>query len=64
MHEIARTQAAAELTPALFEAMADVYAAMAKGELARSAPETIPRALELGDVTTLLRDDGRTNDGS
>jgi 3-hydroxyisobutyrate dehydrogenase-like beta-hydroxyacid dehydrogenase len=63
MHEIARTQAAAELTPALFEAMADVYAALAKGELARSAPETIPRDLELDDVINRLHD-GRTNDGS
>lgn len=64
MHEIARTQAAAELTPALFEAMADVYAAMAKGELAGSAPETIPHDLELSDVIMQLRNDRGTNDGS
>ena len=34
MREIAATQAGAGLTPALFEAMAEVYAALAESELA------------------------------
>jgi 3-hydroxyisobutyrate dehydrogenase-like beta-hydroxyacid dehydrogenase len=54
MHEIARTQAAAELTPALFEAMADVYAALATSELGLRAPEEVPGDLPLDDVLARL----------
>jgi len=50
MREIAATQAEAGLTPALFEAMAEVYAALARSPLADRAPE------ELGgdDLETVL----------
>lgn len=41
MREIAMTQAAAGLTPALFEAMAEVYAALSEREVARKAPEEV-----------------------
>jgi 3-hydroxyisobutyrate dehydrogenase-like beta-hydroxyacid dehydrogenase len=41
MHEIAATQAAAGLTPALFEAMAVVYAALAETPAARKNPEDV-----------------------
>jgi len=41
MHEIAATQAAAGLTPALFEAMAAVYAALAETPAARKTPEDL-----------------------
>ena len=44
MREIAATQAAAGLTPALFEAMAEVYAALAETQLARATdPEDLRR---------------------
>jgi 23S rRNA A2030 N6-methylase RlmJ len=39
MHEIAAAQEAAGLTPALFEAMAEVYAEIARTQLAHAAPE-------------------------
>jgi 3-hydroxyisobutyrate dehydrogenase-like beta-hydroxyacid dehydrogenase len=55
MHQIAATQEAAGLTPALFQAMADVYAALATSELAQSAPEELPRDLELAHVLEGLR---------
>ena len=42
MREIAATQASAGLTPALFEAMAEVYEALARSALAAEAPEAIP----------------------
>jgi 3-hydroxyisobutyrate dehydrogenase-like beta-hydroxyacid dehydrogenase len=42
MREIAATQAAAGLTPALFEAMATVYAAQAPTAAGRGSPEDIP----------------------
>ncbi len=47
MHEIAATQAAAGLTPALFEAMAEVYGRLAETELAGEAPESIRESPEL-----------------
>jgi hypothetical protein len=53
MHEIAATQAAAGLTPALFEAMAEVYAALARRPLAQQTPEDVDAGLELERV---LRD--------
>ncbi len=42
MREIAATQASAGLTPALFEAMAEVYSRLAETELAAESPESIP----------------------
>jgi 3-hydroxyisobutyrate dehydrogenase-like beta-hydroxyacid dehydrogenase len=53
MREIAATQAAAGLTPALFEAMAEVYAAMSGTELAGLSPEDVPGGLSLDEI---LRD--------
>ena len=50
MHEIASTQAAAGLTPELFEAMATVYSALAQRPLAQQAPEDVGAAPELEDV--------------
>jgi 3-hydroxyisobutyrate dehydrogenase-like beta-hydroxyacid dehydrogenase len=55
MREIALAQSAAGLTPALFEAMAEVYAALATSELARAAPEDLPEDLVLTDVLGDLR---------
>ena len=55
MHEIAATQAAASLTPTLFEAMADVYSALATSPLAAAAPEEIASDLELRDVLDEMR---------
>jgi len=52
MHEIADTQLAAGLTPALFAAMAEVYAATARTPSAATSPEEIPAELE---ITRLLR---------
>lgn len=54
MHEIASTQAAAGLTPALFEAMAVVYAAQAERPLATQAPEDVDAAADLDDVLEQL----------
>jgi hypothetical protein len=45
MHEIAATQAAAGLTPALFEAFAEVYADIAATALAAGDPESAGPAL-------------------
>jgi 3-hydroxyisobutyrate dehydrogenase-like beta-hydroxyacid dehydrogenase len=59
MHEIAATQAAAGLTPALFEAMAVVYAALAERPLARKAPEDIGAGIELERVLDELAPAGR-----
>jgi 3-hydroxyisobutyrate dehydrogenase-like beta-hydroxyacid dehydrogenase len=48
MREIALAQSAAGLTPALFEAMAEVYATLATSELARAtAPEDLPEGESL-----------------
>ena len=44
MREIAATQASVGLTPALFEAMAEVYEAVARSAIAAEAPEAIPAA--------------------
>jgi 3-hydroxyisobutyrate dehydrogenase-like beta-hydroxyacid dehydrogenase len=55
MHEIAATQAEAGLTPSLFEAMAEVYDALAKTPLARSSLEELPAELSLDDVLRDLR---------
>ena len=50
MHEIAATQAAAGLTPDLFEAMATLYAELAERPLARQAPEDVDPTAALEDV--------------
>jgi 3-hydroxyisobutyrate dehydrogenase-like beta-hydroxyacid dehydrogenase len=55
MREIAATQAEAGLTPSLFEAMAEVYEALAKTPLAQSSPEELPAELSLDDVLGDLR---------
>jgi 3-hydroxyisobutyrate dehydrogenase-like beta-hydroxyacid dehydrogenase len=59
MHEIAATQAAAGLTPALFEAMAEVYSALARRPLAQESPESIGADVELADVLRNLAPDAR-----
>jgi 3-hydroxyisobutyrate dehydrogenase-like beta-hydroxyacid dehydrogenase len=59
MHEIASTQAAAGLTPALFEAMAAVYSALAEQPLARTAPEDVDAVIELEAVLDELAPTGR-----
>jgi 3-hydroxyisobutyrate dehydrogenase-like beta-hydroxyacid dehydrogenase len=53
MREIAAAQEAVGLTPALFEAMAEVYAALAARPISERAPEDIDPAIALEDV---LRD--------
>ena len=50
MREIAATQASVGLTPALFEAMAEVYAAMAETPLGAEAPEAIVAEPDLEQV--------------
>ena len=50
MREIAATQASAGLTPALFEAMAEVYEGVARSSIAAEAPEAIPPEPDLEDV--------------
>jgi 3-hydroxyisobutyrate dehydrogenase-like beta-hydroxyacid dehydrogenase len=57
MQEIAATQAAAGLPPALFEAMAEVYATFAERPLAREDPESLGDT-ELEDVLRDLAPDG------
>lgn len=59
MREIAATQAAAGLTPALFEAMAEVYSALSRRPLAQESPETIGADVELADVLRNLAPDAR-----
>jgi 3-hydroxyisobutyrate dehydrogenase-like beta-hydroxyacid dehydrogenase len=55
MHEIAASQSAAGLTPALFEAMAEVYSALAQTSLAEAKPEDVAGDLELREVLKRLR---------
>jgi 3-hydroxyisobutyrate dehydrogenase-like beta-hydroxyacid dehydrogenase len=50
MREIAVTQSSVGLTPALFEAMAEVYSRLAGTELAGEAPESIPLEPRLEDI--------------
>jgi 3-hydroxyisobutyrate dehydrogenase-like beta-hydroxyacid dehydrogenase len=54
MHEIAATQESVGLTPALFDAVAEVYRAVAATPLAAHAPEAVPPAPELADVLERL----------
>jgi len=55
MHEIAASQSAVGLTPALFHAIADVYATLAETALADAKPEDVPANLKLRDVLDRLR---------
>jgi 3-hydroxyisobutyrate dehydrogenase-like beta-hydroxyacid dehydrogenase len=55
MREIASTQAAAGLTPALFDAMAEIYASLATTPLAATAPENVGSDLELPAILDELR---------
>jgi 3-hydroxyisobutyrate dehydrogenase-like beta-hydroxyacid dehydrogenase len=50
MHEIARSQAAAGLTPSLFEAFAGVWSDIAGRPLADGDPENLPRDITAGQV--------------
>jgi len=59
MHEIAATQSAAGLTPALFEAMAEVYAGLAARPGAQAPPESVAADVDLDDVLRNLAPDGR-----
>jgi 3-hydroxyisobutyrate dehydrogenase-like beta-hydroxyacid dehydrogenase len=54
MREIAATQQAAGLTPALFVAIAEIYEAIAASPLARATPEHVPATPELTDVLDAL----------
>ena len=56
MHEIAAAQSAAALTPALFEAMAEVYASVARTPAAERAPEEIAEHPELSQLLDALRE--------
>jgi 3-hydroxyisobutyrate dehydrogenase-like beta-hydroxyacid dehydrogenase len=56
MREIAATQEAAGLTPALFEAMADVYAALAATALAEGGPEEVDAEISLDEALRLVTD--------
>jgi 3-hydroxyisobutyrate dehydrogenase-like beta-hydroxyacid dehydrogenase len=55
MGEIAATQEAAGLTPALFEAIAEVFEAMAETPLAGASPEDVSAHPALADVLERLR---------
>jgi 3-hydroxyisobutyrate dehydrogenase-like beta-hydroxyacid dehydrogenase len=55
MGEIRSAQAAAGLTPALFEAMAEVYAAIARTPLAAMPSEEIPGELEITPLLNSLQ---------
>jgi 3-hydroxyisobutyrate dehydrogenase-like beta-hydroxyacid dehydrogenase len=55
MHEIAKTQAAAGLTPSLFEAMAEVWADVANTELADDNPEAVRPSITAQEVVDGLR---------
>ena len=54
MHEIAATQAAAGLTLALFEAMAEIYEALAETPFGNSSPEDLPPDLTLPQILESL----------
>lgn len=54
MREIATTQSAAGLTPALFTAIAEVYADIATTPLANGDPETSNNAMPPADIVRLL----------
>lgn len=62
MHEIAATQASVGLTPALFEAMAEVFSDLSKTALAQAAPEDVGTHNGLAEVLAQMRNERRTND--
>ena len=62
MREIAATQGAAGLTPALFEAMAEVFSDLSKTALAQAAPEDVGTHNGLAEVLAQIRNERRTND--
>jgi 3-hydroxyisobutyrate dehydrogenase-like beta-hydroxyacid dehydrogenase len=55
MHEIAAAQEAAGLTPALFEAMAAIYARIAETPLARTSPEHVAADASLSALLDEMR---------
>jgi 3-hydroxyisobutyrate dehydrogenase-like beta-hydroxyacid dehydrogenase len=55
MREIADTQDAAGLSPALFEAIAGIYSTLAETRIGRSSPEDVPAEPALEDVLDALR---------
>jgi 3-hydroxyisobutyrate dehydrogenase-like beta-hydroxyacid dehydrogenase len=55
MREIAATQEAAGLTPALFDAIAEIYDQIADTPLAKANPEDVPPDPSLGDMLNRLR---------
>jgi 3-hydroxyisobutyrate dehydrogenase-like beta-hydroxyacid dehydrogenase len=55
MHEIARTQADAGLTPRLFDAFAEVWSDIASTQLAADDPEGVNPAITVDEVTERLR---------
>ena len=55
MHEIAATQESVGLTPALFDAMAEVYTELAQRPLAQEAPESIASEPNLEEVLEGIR---------
>ena len=58
MQEIAATQASVGVTPALFEAMAEVYGSMAGGDVADQSPEAVAQEPDLEEVLGGLFGDG------
>lgn len=62
MHEIASTQGAAGLTPALFEAMAEVFSDLSETALAQAAPEDVGASTGLAELLARMRNERRTND--
>jgi 3-hydroxyisobutyrate dehydrogenase-like beta-hydroxyacid dehydrogenase len=58
MRQIAASQAAAGLTPALFAAMAEIYTSLSETPLAAVSPEDVPRELPLSHVLEGLRSGG------
>jgi 3-hydroxyisobutyrate dehydrogenase-like beta-hydroxyacid dehydrogenase len=55
MREIAATQEAAGLTPALFDAFAEIYTRLAAAPLARATPEDVTEDAKLNDVLDGMR---------
>jgi 3-hydroxyisobutyrate dehydrogenase-like beta-hydroxyacid dehydrogenase len=55
MREISTTQAGAGLTPALFEAMAEIYEALSRTPASELNPEDIVQEIELADLLRRLR---------
>ena len=55
MHEIAMTQSAAGLTPAVFQALAEVYETLSESPLGRANPEGVPLDLPLAEMLSEAR---------